>query len=215
MTSPSEKPRPSGPSPRLFPFAKPVLGRLVLGAVSALVRACSPSPSRSCSRPCRARSRRGMSARSRGARGSSCCWGSSKRSWCGCGAGSSWRPRRGRVRHAHELLRAPAAPARRLPRPLAVGAAAQPHDAGHLDAAALARLRPRPARRQHADDPRRHGAAVPLALGARDHLPHRLRAALVRRLPLREDVRHARPASQDQAGDLATASRSRCTASVC
>ena len=81
----------------------------------------------------------------------------------------------GRVRPAHRVLRAPAAAAGLVPRPLAVRAAAQPHDAGHQHAPPLDGVRPRAARRQRAHDRRRHGAAVPLALAARHDLPRRAR----------------------------------------
>ncbi len=111
--------------------------------------------------------------------------------------------RRG-IRPAHRLLQDAAASAGRLPRPLAVRAAPQPHDAGHQHAAAVDGLRHRAAGGEHADDPRRHGTAIPLALGPRGDVPHRLRAAVVRRLSVREDVRHACAAEPDKAGDLAT-----------
>ena len=92
-----------------------------------------------------------------------------------------------------------------VPRPLAVGAAAQPHDAGHQHAAPLDGVRPRAAGRQRPDDRRRHGAALPLALAARHDLPRVLAAAVVHRATgsRRRTARLARQ-SQDQAGDLAT-----------
>ena len=97
-----------------------------------------------------------------------------------------------RIPAAHRVLRAPAAAAGLVPRSLAVGAAAEPHDAGHQPHPPLARVRHRAAGRQRHHDRHRLGDPVPLALGARHHLPRVLAAAVVRGLPLREAVRRAR-----------------------
>ena len=159
---------------RLLPFAKPVLPRLIAGRRQRALR--QPARARHPARP-RGQSSPGPIAS-----------GDVTADLAGARQRPAPRPRRGRhglaaplvrarardpgrVRPAPDLLLPPAAASRLLPRPLAVGSAAQPHDAGHQHAPPLARLRHRAARRERHHDRRRHGAAVPLALAARHDLP--------------------------------------------
>ena len=87
-----------------------------------------------------------------------------------------------------------------VPRPLAVGPAAQPHDAGHQHDPPLARVRPRAARRQHDHDRGRHRHPVPLALAARGDLHRHGDAALGAGIPVREALRRAHPAEPGPGG---------------
>ena len=110
----------------------------------------------------------------------------------------------GRVRPAHDVLPAPAAPARLVPRPLAVGAAAQPHDAGHQPASGAGSRSASCCSSSTSSRSSSARSALPLALAARHDLP---RCSM----PLwyagyRFEKRYGALArqSQDQAGDLAT-----------
>ena len=154
---------------RLIPFAKPVLGRLTLGAVSALIASLL-----ALSIPLVLE----VIVRGPIASGdfAQIAWGSAAILVLGlleaahglaAAVVRTGPGHEGRVRPAQGLLRAPSAAARRVPRQLAVRPAPEPHDAGHQHAAALAGVRRRAARRQRADHRGRNPAAVPLALAAR------------------------------------------------